>query len=136
VVLKSGDSAAIARTRAQLESAIADWNTSLATNTAMLCVYFDSAHARIFSKQIAPTFLYYSNLLKNKSRNPRITEESIRETRFHLQLVMSWLILRMADRIRESKTVVQGEANCEVPTTFNHRVPELTDSAQAALDEP
>jgi hypothetical protein len=135
VALASEDSAAMKGARAQLESAIADWSTTFSTNAALLCAYFGSADSRNFSMRIAPTFKLYSNLLKNRTRDPRITDAYLDTVRSHLQEAVSALNLRLVDRLRDGRATVEATGDCKIPPAFLQALPELTDSARDALDQ-
>jgi hypothetical protein len=123
--LVANDRAEIVSSRARMDSTAVDWNTSLNTNTAMLCIYFGPTYSRYYAEQVSPTLDRYSATLKSMGTDPRVTVADLNDKRLHLQQAIYALDLRLADRIRDGKVSNEGGAGqaCMIPPSFSQLLP-------------
>jgi hypothetical protein len=121
--LATADQSSIGASRARLDSMAIEWNTSLNTNVAMLCIYYDPAVARYFFAQISPTMDWYTDLLLSQGTHPAPAAD-LDVIHSHLQQAVYALDLQLADRIRSGNLWSDRETSqCRIPTEFSQLLP-------------
>lgn len=123
VALQTNDQAEISGARLRLDSTIAEWNTNLHTNAAMLCIYFGNPISLDYLKLMSPTMDWYSDLLHSSSDGKRDTA-AIEVLDSHLEQAIYALDLQMAERIRTGDLWnEQHRDQCRIPASVSQFLP-------------
>jgi hypothetical protein len=97
------DSATLKAYRAQMDSAIADWNMTVNTNAVLVCMYFGGDLESFFTNGLARSLDVYSRQLKY--RDLGITPAQLEDHYRRLANVAYALDMRLGNRIRTGTVV-------------------------------